>query len=171
MIFSNIDEWINQHLRPGRIWYARRLAGDDTLANGSRQASPYIPKEIFFSVFPSINNTAVKNPNVWFKLYIDSHREHRNVQATYFNNKFHIQSRKGRNEIRIKNLVRVNSELINPENTGALAVFIFILATEDRAATCRVWICRDQNEESVVEDLVGEVEPGQTMVWTYSKTA
>lgn len=170
MTFSNIDEWLNQHSRPGRIWYVKRLAGNDTLATGAHQAGPYIPKEVLFSVFPSINNTAVKNPDVWFELLVDSHQQNRNVRAIYYNNKFHKQSGKGRNETRITNFGGAKSELLSPENTGALAIFIFVLAAESKAATCRVWICRDEREESVVEDRVGVVEPGHTMVWPYLGT-
>ena len=171
MTFSNIDEWINQHSHPGRIWYVKRLSGNDTLATGAHQAGPYIPKEILFSVFPSINNIVVKNPDVWFELFVDSHQQNRNVRAVYYNNKFHKQSGRGRNETRITNLVGASSELLSPENTGALAVFIFVLEAEDKAATCRVWICRNEHEESVVEDLVGVVEPGQTMVWPHLETS
>ncbi len=40
-------------------------------------------------MFPTINRTDTKNPRISFDLYIDSHADHRQVRAIYYNNKFH----------------------------------------------------------------------------------
>ena len=69
MPVGDLLEWLDEHGGPGFTWYVKRLSGNDTLANGSHQAGPYIPREILFRVLPALNRQDVKNPDVWFDLY------------------------------------------------------------------------------------------------------
>jgi len=144
---------------PNFIWYAKRLSGNDTLANQSHQAGPYIPKEFLFSIFPALNQPSEVNPNVWFDLYIDSHADCRNVRAIWYNNKT-------RNETRLTNFGGSRSALLDPDSTGALSVFAFALDDKGLATECHVWVCRHETEEDLVEDRIGPVEPGKCAVWS-----
>src|ERR1700732_2886401 len=87
MAVADITDWRNEFGIPGHVWYAKRLSGNDTLANHAHQAGPYIPKEFLFEVFPALHRTDVKNPDLLFDLYIDSHADHRRVRAVWYNNK------------------------------------------------------------------------------------
>ena len=100
---TDLMDWLDEQSRPGVLWYLKRLSGNDTLANKSHQAGPYIPKDVLFDVFPSLNRQEVKNPDLWFSLTIDSHPDVRDVRAVWYNNKFHGNSKGGRNEARVTN--------------------------------------------------------------------
>ena len=160
---TEFARWITAFARPDRVWYAKRLSGNDTLANGTHQAGPYIPRDFLNSRFPSLNRPDVLNPDVWFELFIDSHSVHQTVRAVWYNNSLHGGSR---NESRLTNLGGVSSPLINPENTGALAIFAFGRVRDADSTDCRVWVCKDQTEEERAEDLIGPVDPAQTVIWS-----
>ncbi len=101
MPVGDLVEWLDEHGAPAFVWYVKRLSGNDTLANGSHQAGPYIPRDFLFEVFPGLNRPEVKNPDVHFNLYVDSHADHREVRAIWYNNRFHDTSAaRGRDETR-----------------------------------------------------------------------
>lgn len=166
---SNIIDWLEEYGSPGYIWYVKRLSGNDTLANQSHQAGPYIPKDFLFRVLPELNRKDVKNPESRFDLYIDSHADHRQVRAIWYNNRFHGNPKGGRNEARVTGFGGSSSALLDPESTGALTVFAFGDSNSGRAADCHVWVCRDVTDEDLVEDRVGPVEPGKWVTWPVSQ--
>jgi hypothetical protein len=86
---GDLVEWLDEHGAPAFVWYVKRLSGNDTLANGSHQAGPYIPRDFLFEIFPALNRREVKNPDVRFNLYVDSHPDVREVRAIWYNNRFH----------------------------------------------------------------------------------
>lgn len=165
MPVGDIVEWLDEHSGPGFTWYIKRLSGNDTLANESHQAGPYIPRGILFGLFPELAQQEIKNPDVWFDLYLDSHADHRRVRAIWYNNKFHGNPKSGRNETRITGFGGGASALLDPESTGAITIFAFKLPTSSEPAICHAWVCRHDTEEDIVEDRVGSVEPGNGLVW------
>jgi len=163
---GDLLEWLDGHGGPSFTWYVKRLSGNDTLANGSHQAGPYIPREILFRVLPALNRQDVKNPDVWFNLYVDSHADHRQVRAVWYNNHYHdTKAKRGRDETRVTNFGGGASALLDPESTGALTVFAFAAADPAAVPECHVWVCRHETEEDLVEDRVGPVEPGKWLLW------
>ncbi len=54
MAVSDLNDWLGECLASGTIWYLKRFAANDTLANHSHQAGPYIPKDLLFELFPAI---------------------------------------------------------------------------------------------------------------------
>ena len=82
-----LADWLDEHDRAGFVWYVKRLAANDTLATHAHQAGPYIPKSFLFTAFPALNTVEIKNPDVRFDLYVDSHGDRRNVRAIYYNTK------------------------------------------------------------------------------------
>ena len=160
---TRFSHWLTEFARPDRVWYAKRLSGNDTLANGTHQAGPYVPRDFLNSRLPSLNRPEVLNPDVWFELFIDSHSEHQTVRAVWYNNSLHGGTR---NESRLTNFGGISSPLLDPENTGALVIFAFRRVEKVDAPDCRVWICRDEKEEESAEDLIGAVEPAQTVIWS-----
>jgi len=169
MGLADLSNWMDEFSGQSFIWYAKRLSGNDTLANNSHQAGPYIPKDFLFSVLPDLNRKEIKNPDVRFDLLVDSHADRRQVRAIWYNNKFHENPKGGRNETRLTNFGGAESALLNPDNTGALAVFAFRIGTkgEDR---CRVWVCRNPAEEEIIEERIGPVEPGKWTIWSPVQT-
>lgn len=161
----DISEWMDEHSTAASVWYVKRLSGNDTLANGSHQAGPYIPKDFLFDVLPNLNRPQVKNPDVRFDLIVDTTGDTREVRAIWYNNRLHENPKGGRNETRVTGFGGQSSPLLDPENTGALAVFAFTGTRSGPAVQCRVWVCANQLEEDLVEDRVGPVEPGKGLAW------
>lgn len=169
MSITDLSSWLDDFTGPSFIWYAKRLSGNDTLANGSNQAGPYIHRSFLFEVFPTINRSDVKNPDILFDLYIDSHTDYRKVRAIYYNNKFHDNPQSGRNEARITGFGGASSALLDPESTGALTVFAFELDEARVARSCHVWVCQHEIEEDLIEDRIGPIEPGSWAIWSTNK--
>lgn len=165
MPVGDLVEWLDEHGGQGFVWYVKRLSGNDTLANESHQAGPYVPRDFLFQVFPTLNRPGEKNPDVRFDLYVDSHPDYRQVRAVWYNNKLHGNPKGGRNETRLTGFGGGASALLDPESTGALTVFAFRHVAATEVADCHVWVCRHETEEDLVEDRVGPVEPGKWLIW------
>ncbi|MBI1245055.1 MAG: type II restriction endonuclease [Alphaproteobacteria bacterium] len=164
MPVSSLSEWLHANARPESVWLVKRLSGNDTLANGSHQAGPYIPKAFLFEQFPSLDTVEKKNPDVRFDLYVDSHADHRTVRAIYYNGKRFGDGT--RDETRLTNFGGRMSALLDPESTGALAVFAFAPDGMTGGIACHVWVCANgTEEEDLVEEWIGPVEPGSCTVW------
>jgi hypothetical protein len=163
MAVADLSDWILEFARPGTFWVAKRLSANDTLANQAHQAGPYIPKELLFEVFPSLNRPADVNPDHRFDIQIDSHGDHRTVRAVWYNNK--VRGEGTRNEARITGFGGAQSALLDADSTGSLTVFVFLIRGNGDADECHVWVCEKEIEEDVLEDQIGPVEPGSFVVW------
>jgi hypothetical protein len=159
-----LSDWIDEVKKPEYVCYIKRLSGNDTLANGTHQAGPYIPKKILLQLFPNSLKKDEKNPDVWFDLYIDSHSIKNNVRAIWYNNKFY-DDEGTRNEARLTNFGGKSSPLLEPDSTGALTVFAFNLNNKCETEFCKVWVCNDETEEELVENWIGPIDPGQWELW------
>lgn len=168
MPLLDVSDWLDWYSGPRYVWYVKRLSGNDTLANGSHQAGPYIPKEFLFRVLPALHCPDVLNPDVRFNLYIDSHADHRTARAVWYNNRLHNNPSSGRNEARLTNLGGASSALLDPESTGALVAFAFSVGGDD--GECHVWVCRHGTEEDQVEDRIGPVPPGKWAVLDFDQS-
>ncbi|RCW84118.1 type II restriction endonuclease [Paracoccus lutimaris] len=166
MAVSDFTDWLGVFCAPGIALFVKRLSGNDTLANGAHQAGPYIPKDFLFRIFPMINRTDEKNPDHRFELAVDSHMDAREVRVIYYNSKRHEGKPNGRDETRLTNFGGSASALLDPESTGALAVFAFPLDENGTATSCHVWVCRHETEEDIAEERFGPIEPGRFLMWS-----
>lgn len=162
MALTDLASWMDEYGVPGAVWFAKRLAANDTQATGAHGAGPYIPKEFLFRVFPELDRPGQENPDCWFDLYIDSHADHRNIRAIWYNNRLRGGTR---NETRLTNFGGGQSALLDPDSTGALAVFAFLSAGPDREMECHVWVCDHGAEADLLEERLGPVEPKVPVVW------
>lgn len=163
MPVMSLSDWIAEFARPENVWYVKRLSGNDTLANKAHQAGPYIPRDFIFQVVPSLPKMAGDNPRVEIEAFIDSHPDRRNVTAIWYNRK--ASDARPRNEARITNWGGGNSALLDPDSTGALAVFVFVGADgQADVQSLHVWVCEGYEDE-VIEDRIGPVEPGRAVIW------
>lgn len=163
MALGDLTDWLDEYARPSVVWFVKRLSANDTLATGAHQAGPYIPKRFLFSIFPLLNRPEVNNPDHWFDLYVDSHADHRTIRAIWYNNRLRGGTR---DEARLTNFGGAQSALLDPDSTGALTVFAFLIDDRGIARDCHVWVCRDGIEEDLIEERIGPVEPGEYVVWT-----
>ncbi len=163
---DELNRWMDDHSDPQVVWYLKRLTANDTVAGGSNQAGPYIPRDFLLEVFPQLNRRDVRNPDLRFPLQIDSVAEPLSpieVRAVWYNNQFFGGTR---NETRMTGFGGAESPLLNPDSTGALAVFAFHRTDDGKPARCFVWICRHDLDEDVIESRVGAVQPGEWRMWT-----
>jgi hypothetical protein len=161
---ADLTDWMDENTGPHIVWYVKRLSGNDTLANASHQAGPYIPRDVLFKVFPSINRPDVENPDKRFDVRIDSHSDARNVRAVWYNSK--VRGTGTRNETRLTNFGGAESALLDPDSTGALAIFAFHRDATGEAEVCNVWVCDFEVQADLVEERIGPVEPGRWRIWT-----
>lgn len=158
----DVIDWIDEHSQDETVWYVKRLSGNDTLANGSHQAGPYLPKPVFFRLFPALKTHTADNADCWFDLYVDSHPDAKRARVVWYNNKLRGGTR---DEVRITNLGGGASALLDPESIGALTSFAFRLDADGQVASCNVWVCRNDLEEEQIEQLTGAVDPGRWLLW------
>ena len=149
----DLRAWVERRLTPDNVWYVKRLTANDTGANGTHQAGPYIPKDLLFELLPQLRDPGRTNPRTGLDVVVDSHQEARQVNAIWYNNRT-------RNETRITGWGGQESALLDPENTGALCALVFRLDSQGAATRCSVWLCHDEADEEFLEDTVGVVEPG-----------
>lgn len=165
MSIADIADWIDDVSGPTWCWYVKRLAANDTLATKAHQAGPYVPREVLFEVLPELNRPGEYNPEVRFELTVDSHGEARTVRAIWYNGS--LSGRSTRNEARVTGFGGRASALLDPDSTGAIAVFAF--DTGVAGPTCRVWLCSNSLEEDVFEERLGPIEPKQHLFWAHGR--
>jgi hypothetical protein len=161
---QDVSDWLASRSTGGAVWYVKRLSGNDTLANGTHQAGPYIPKELLFELFPRGFDATTKNPRILIPISIDSHGVAGEVSAIWYNNKLFGGTR---NETRLTGFGGRSSPLLDADNTGALAVFAFVPTPVDPCRQCLIWVCRGLADEREVESVVGSIEPGEGTVWRW----
>jgi len=163
MALADLTDWIDEYSKPPAVWFVKRLAANDTLATHSHQAGPYIPKKVLLSVIPDLNRPRQNNPDFHFDLYIDSHAAHQKIRAIWYNSKLHGTGT--RNETRLTGFGGISSALLDPDNTGSLAAFVFVPDSNGNM-TCHVWVCDQEAQDDLFEDRIGIVEPKHFLIWT-----
>ena len=155
-----LKDWLTEHLSSDPSLLVKRLAGDDTFANGVHSGI-CLPKKLFRRSFPELLNRDVLNPEVQFDLSIDSHRYRSLARAVWQNDSCHGGAR---DEVRLVDPGGTSSALLDPENTGAVAIFSL---SSDAAPECHAWVCRDIEEEDVAECRFGPIEPGISILLVF----
>ena len=152
-----LRHWIANWIGASWVWHAKFLSGPETSATHSRRPGPRIPRDLLKAAFPSLADD-VGATSVEFDIEIDSHgvREDRVRGVPHIGEGLFGAPRA---EMRITDF-GTSSPLRDPENTGALAIFVFRPGPGTDSPKCRVWICRNRVETDVADDLIGPVEPG-----------
>ncbi len=162
---SRVTAWLESVSGNDWIWYAKTLAGNDTLATGAHQAGPYIPKLAAFKIFPSlVVRDSELNPRVVFPAAIDSHDVRKDVNIIWYNNG--PLAGGSRNECRITSWGGASSPMLDPDSTGSICVMAFFQPIPGTDAEgCRIWIASDVEEEETIQDWIGAVEPGMPVLY------
>lgn len=135
------------------IVFAKRLPANDTGASGSHQAGIYIPNGIAFDLCPRLQ-AGGSNPDSYFETEVMSHEVTRLNRLTWYN-------QDSRNECRITRWAdekRQNS-VLHADMTGALVVILF-LVKEKEILHSWTWFCSTPDEEDLLEERLGVLEPG-----------
>lgn len=159
---QRIRHWIANWIGANWLWHARILSAIETSATQARRSGPCVPRHLLKPAFPSLAQGA-EAPAIEFDIEIDSHgvREDRVTGVPHMGEGLFGAPQA---EMRITNL-SASSPLRDPENTGALAIFVFRPDPGPDSPKCRIWICRNPAETDVAGDLLGPVEPGFPVPW------
>ncbi|MDP3538462.1 MAG: type II restriction endonuclease [Azonexus sp.] len=135
------------------VVFAKRLSANDTGASGAHQAGPYLPNGIAFSLCPRLQNDG-GNPCSEFESSVLSHEVTRNNKLTWYN-------QGSRNECRITRWAEDGRKdsVLQKEMTGGLTVILFKLH-QGEIAYAWVWFCTNPDEEDLIEERLGPIEPG-----------
>jgi type II restriction enzyme len=156
----NFREWISDVSSNEWLIYIKRLSANDTGATKGHQAGVYFPKTVLATVFPSIDKKDIKNPDAYFKAKVESDDvEEQTLRVIYYNNRFSENIKGGRNEKRITCWKDGASytPLQDPEKTGSISIFAFNANATGDSEYMRAWVCHDLEEESYIEDQLGEI--------------
>lgn len=165
---SELESWLDQVTGAGLIWFVKYLSANDTYAKSNvHQGGPYLAKELVRGLFPGLTTRAAseKNPDLTITATIDSHNDSRDVRVVYYNSRLLGQAN-GRNEARITRWGGQDSPLVAPDSTGALVVFAFSWKNNQNAEGCRIWLCRSPDEENLLIERIGPVEPGEGLIYS-----
>lgn len=159
---DRLRNWIAKWIGANWTWHAKILSGIETSATKARRSGPSVPIDLLKPAFPLLAED-VRATSVEFDIEIDSHGvpEDRVRGVPHTGEALFGAPRP---EIRITGFGS-SSPLLNPENTGALAIFVFRPGPGSNSPKCRVWICRNLAETDVANDLIGPVEPGFPAPW------
>ena len=157
-----LRDWIAKWIGASWVWHAKFLSGTETSATQAPRPGPCVPRDLLRPAFPSLADD-VGATSVEFDIEIDSHgvREDRVRGVPHIG---HGLFGRPRAEMRITDFA-ASSPLQDPENTGALAIFVFRPGPGTDSPKCRIWICRNLVETDVADDLIGPVEPGLPAPW------
>lgn len=163
---ARLYKWLDSAFSDGGRIYLKRLSGNDTLLTGSHQAGPYLPKKIIFDLFPSLARSTHLNPRAVLPVRFASDSvPEREVTAIWYNNK--VSTNGTRDECRITGWGGKDSPLLDPESTGSIAALSFKGPAGTDSYGCEAWVCSSVEEEELIENRFGPVEPG---LWMYVRS-
>ncbi len=163
MPVMDLQDWISEYSKPGYLWFAKRLSANDTGLTGSHQDGPLIAKSALFTAFPSLGDTERSVRDATLDLYTDSHARRDRARAVWYTSK---------NEGRLTRVGRSESPFLDHENTGELAVFVFVLIGSGDSEECHAWVCgNDGHDAELIEEMIGPIEPKSFILWQPGSTA
>jgi EcoRII C terminal/Restriction endonuclease EcoRII, N-terminal len=137
-----------------REWrlYAKRLSANDTGLTGGHQVGFYVPHRFAMAVAPELDED-VLNPRRELDFDLVSHGERSSPSLIYYNNRYLTQGT--RNEFRVTGFGGAGSALQDPDSTGA----VLLTAWREGSARVEAWLAESAEQEDVIEEVVGPVEP------------
>jgi restriction endonuclease EcoRII-like protein len=171
---ANVREllgWVQSVSGADWLWDVKYLSVNDTYANPKvHQAGPYVSKRLLATAFQQLSSRArgVKNPDVKLPVSLESHDWSGTVRLVWYNTKIVEARKKGRDEARLTGWGGRKSPMVSLQAPGTLVVFAYPKPDERDPQLCRIWLCRDADEADAVLDIVGEVEPGEGILFSPS---
>lgn len=144
---ADLDAWLRAAVADGQPIMFKRLSANDTGATRSHQSGPYVPKRVAFAIVPALRDEP-DNPRRSYDFELLSHDQRGEVSLIYYN--------RAKDECHLTGLGGRASALQDPENTSAILVLVF---RRDEAAI-EGWLATSIDEETVIESVVGTVDPG-----------
>jgi hypothetical protein len=157
-----LSGWIIAAQDCGAVIVAKRLSANDSGATGAHQVGLYFTRSVVDQLFPEMHLLRdIENPKLEIQSSFSSHNVlTQEVTLTWYNNR----NRGGtRNEFRLTGWGGKASPIQDTESTGSLVLFAFSQDSRQQHI-CDLWLCRDVDEEEIVDAALGVVEPGEMAV-------
>lgn len=144
----DLEEWLDAIQGEDWTWFTKRLAPNDTGLTKSHQVGPYIPKPVAFPLLELAEDARPgRDVDRWWDYRLVSHDQAARLRLIYYLSK---------NECRLTGFGGRRSAIQDPENTSR----ILVLAFRPRDLTLEGWLARDEDEERLIEERIGQVVPG-----------
>lgn len=156
------------------LWYVKYLSANDTSAKSNvHQGGPYISKPLLAAAFHRLSERAdqEERPDLRLLGSIDSHGVPLDLRLVWYNSKRLTGAANGRDEARLTGWGGRESPLLEPNAPGSLTVFAFKTNTGADADLLRVWRCTSIVEEDHLLELIGDIEPGDGLLYSPSGTS
>lgn len=163
----DLDAWLAEVSGPEWVLYCKVLSSNDTYAKPNvHQGGPYLGRDILTVAFPLLTDRADRevNPDVHLPASVDSHGWSGDVRLVWYNSKRLTGRANGRDEARLTRWGGSSHPLVEPDATGAIAAFAFLLAPVGDADAVRVWRSRGPDDTALLIERFGEPDPGHPAI-------
>lgn len=165
-----LTKWLDSVSGPGWLWYAKYVAANDTYAKPNvHQGGPYVAKELLRTAFPVLTarSESEDNPDLFINVIMRSHPYVNDVRLVWYNSRIIERRANGRDEARLTQWGGRGVPLLEPNATGSLVLFAFHQPVSGKDAIgCEIWLCAAPDEEDVILDRIGPVEPGAGTIFS-----
>jgi hypothetical protein len=148
-----LSDWLVRVGADDWAWYAKRLSANDTGLTGGHQVGFYVQGDFALTVAPELAEP-ILNPRRTLRFTLVSHEQHARPNLIYYNSRHIRHQANGRNEFRMTGLGGRGSALQDPESTGSILVTAW-----DRSNVVEAWLTSNLEQEEIVENALGPVEP------------
>jgi hypothetical protein len=161
---TELQRWLDAVSGRDWVWYVKYVSANDTYAKPNvHQGGPYVGKEVLRVLFPQLSTRAEAEdkPDLRLEVALDSHAYRRNVRLVWYNSKRITGASNGRDEARLTQWGSRDVPIVAAAATGSLVVFAYHRADVGDSDGCRIWLARNLEEQELILDRVGPVEPGE----------
>lgn len=162
----SLREWLDKQLEREASLWIKRLSASDTLAMGDGEVGPKIPGDLARRFLPELQDYPQATRQAEFIVEVASNDDNSAVRATLYPQKVSLRS--DGTQVLTVDWGGAGNALLEPENTGALAVLAFRPPADDSPSTCVVWVCANLDQEGIVESDWGPIEPGVEVLFSPS---
>ena len=164
---TELQNWLDQVAGRDWVWYVKYISANDTYAKPNvHQGGPYVSKDVLRTVFPKLSERADRedNPDLHLEVGLDSHGLRKTLRLVWYNSMRLGGRPNGRDEARLTQWGGRDVPIVAPDATGSLAMFAYHRPDGGDADGCRIWLARNLDEEELILDRVGPVEPGEGQI-------
>ena len=160
-----VEKWIKNAWKLGRLIYAKRLSLNDTGGTRSHQAGFYISKRVAFTISPRLETFAEQNPREKFACIVNGERKINEVSLIYYNSRHTSLNSQGRDECRITGWGGSKwGSAFGPDATGA----IMVCTIDMESHLIDVRVATNQHEDELLDAAVGMIAPKEEFVLNLS---
>lgn len=154
---AEISDWLFEQTQSDRVWLAKRLSANDVGATKSHQDGVYLSKSLASAAFPGLLDDRRENQKRECTMSLRSHGWSGSPVCTWYN-------QGTRNEVRLTRWGHGEVVFRDEAQVGGLLV-LSVRLTSTEEAEIDAWLARDVEEEDTIEALVGDVVPGDGLIF------